>query len=212
MRDLSIRGAGDLLGKQQHGFIDSVGYDMYTQMLKDAVAKKQGKVTQNQQPETDTELILGVLAYLPDDYVPDNAQKIELYTRIRQAKSDEQFEDIEADMLDRFGDMPDEVARLLLVGQIKSLADQAQLVYIRRQKNQLTLQFNHDATEKLAGEAIFETLADVPLKVAVRTEAGDLQVIMTVDDVAESSIWLIILRQYLLTVLEKEQNMTSNQI
>ncbi|ETJ36695.1 hypothetical protein Q604_UNBC09045G0001, partial [human gut metagenome] len=71
---------------------------------------------------------------------------------------------------------------------------------------------NHDATEKLAGEAIFETLADVPLKVAVRTEAGDLQVIMTVDDVAESSIWLIILRQYLLTVLEKEQNMTSNQI
>lgn len=212
MRDLSIRGAGDLLGKQQHGFIDSVGYDMYTQMLKDAVAKKQGKVTQNQQPETDTELILGVLAYLPDNYVPDNAQKIELYTRIRQAKSDEQFEDIEADMLDRFGDMPDEVARLLLVGQIKSLADQAQLVYIRRQKNQLTLQFNHDATEKLAGEAIFETLADVALKVAVRTEAGDLQVIMTVDDVAESSIWLIILRQYLLTVLEKEQNMTSNQI
>jgi len=148
---------------------------------------------------------LGVLTYLPDDYVPDNAQKIELYTRIRQAKSDEQFEDIEADMLDRFGDMPDEVARLLLVGQIKSLADQTQLVYIRRQKNQLTLQFNHDATEKLAGEAIFETLADVPLKVAVRTEAGDLQVIMTVDDVAESSIWLIILRQYLLTVLEKEQ-------
>ncbi len=206
MRDLSIRGAGDLLGKQQHGFIDSVGYDMYTQMLKDTVAQKQGQVITSDQPETDAELILGVLAYLPDDYVSDNAQKIELYTRVRQAKTDDVFEDIEADMLDRFGEMPDEVARLLLVGRIKQLADQAQIINIRRQRKQLAITFNAQATTKLSGETIFEALIDVPLKAAVRTESGDLQVILTVNDVAESSIWLNILRDFLLVVIEKEQS------
>ncbi|MFT8938875.1 TRCF domain-containing protein, partial [Leuconostoc falkenbergense] len=206
MRDLSIRGAGDLLGKQQHGFIDSVGYDMYTQMLKDTVAQKQGQVITSDQPETDAELILGVLAYLPDDYVSDNAQKIELYTRVRQAKTDDVFEDIEADMLDRFGEMPDEVARLLLVGRIKQLADQAQIINIRRQRKQLAITFNAQATTKLSGETIFEALIDVPLKAAVRTESGDLQVILTVNDVAESSIWLNIVRDFLLVVIEKEQS------
>lgn len=204
MRDLSIRGAGDLLGKQQHGFIDSVGYDMYMAMLKEAVANKQEKPDAKvvkQQPETDAEMILGVLAYLPDDYVPDSAQKIELYTRIRQARTDQQFEDVEADMLDRFGEMPDEVARLLLVGQVKQLADQAQVTSIRRQKKMLTITFSADATAKLSGETIFETLVNVPLKVAVRTEKNKLQVILTVDDVAESSIWLNILRDFLLVVL-----------
>ncbi|AFS39866.1 transcription-repair coupling factor [Leuconostoc gelidum] len=206
MRDLSIRGAGDILGKQQHGFIDSVGYDMYTKMLKDAVATKQGQtVTTSKPTETDAELILGVLAYLPDTYVPDNAQKIELYTRIRQARTDKEFEEIETDMLDRFGDMPDEVARLLLVGQIKQLADQAQVTNIRRQKQQLAIVFNSDATSTLAGEAIFETLANVPLKVAVRTETGNLQISITVNDVAESSIWLNILRDFLLVVITRQQ-------
>lgn len=204
MRDLSIRGAGDLLGKQQHGFIDSVGYDMYMAMLKEAVANKQESPTAKnvkQQPETDAEMILGVLAYLPDDYVPDSAQKIELYTRIRQARTDQQFEDVESDMLDRFGDMPDEVARLLLVGQVKQLADQAQVSSIRRQKKMVTITFSDQVTDKLSGEAIFETLVNVPLKVAVRTEKNKLQVILTVDDVAESSIWLNILRDFLLVVL-----------
>ncbi len=206
MRDLSIRGAGDLLGKQQHGFIDSVGYDMYTQLLKEAVAKKQGHTpAAPRRPETDAELILGVLAYLPEQYVADNAQKIELYTRIRQARTDEAFEEIEGDMLDRFGDMPDEVARLLLVGQVKQLADQAQVTHIRRQRQQLTITFSAEATQRLAGETVFETLAEVPLKVAVRSESGQLQVIFTVNDVAESSIWLNILRNYLLVTITKEQ-------
>ncbi|CAK8054594.1 transcription-repair coupling factor [Eupransor demetentiae] len=205
MRDLSIRGAGDLLGKQQHGFIDSVGYDMYTQMLKEAVAKKQGKGhTEEKTVESDAELILGVLAFLPDDYVSDNAQKIELYTRIRQAHSDEDFEQIEENMLDRFGEMPDEVARLLLVGRIKSLADQAQVTQLRRQKNILTVRFTDSATEKLSGVKIFEALKDVPLKASVSGKTGQLEVSLTIDLKGESSVWLNILRNFLLAVIEEE--------
>ena len=135
----------------------------------------------------------------------DNAQKIELYTRIRQARTPDDFADIEADILDRFGDMPDEVARLLLVGEIKQLADQAQVTNIRRQRQQLVITFSPEATARLAGEKVFATLADVPLKVAVRSESGQLQVIMTVNDVAESSIWLHILKDYLRVTIAKQQ-------
>ncbi|CAH1855634.1 transcription-repair coupling factor [Convivina intestini] len=205
MRDLSIRGAGDLLGKQQHGFIDSVGYDMYTQMLKDTVAKKQGKVVDAPVVKSDAELILGVLAYLPEDYIPDNAQKIDLYTQIRLAVTDEDFEQVEENLIDRFGELPDPVARLLLVGRIKSAADQAQVTQIRRQKKELSIQFNAKATKQLAGVKIFEALKDVPLKAVVGAPDQQLKVTLTIDDRQESSIWLNILRNFLLVIIEMQQ-------
>ena len=84
IRDRSIRGAGNLLGKQQHGFINSVGYDLYSSMLADAVAEKQGK---HKQTKSDADVELGVEAYLPDSYVNDQRQKIELYKTIHSAVS-----------------------------------------------------------------------------------------------------------------------------
>ena len=73
MRDLSIRGAGNLLGAQQHGFIDSVGFDMYSQMLSEAVARKQGKISR---PKTSVEIDLGIDAYIPGTYITDERQKL----------------------------------------------------------------------------------------------------------------------------------------
>jgi transcription-repair coupling factor (superfamily II helicase) len=203
MRDLAIRGAGDLLGKQQHGFIDSVGYDLYTQMLKEAVAVKQGQSLPQQQ-QTDAELVLGVPAFLPDSYVPDNAQKIDLYTRIRQAQSVNDFEQIEADLLDRFGEMPDEAARLLVVGQIKPLADQALVTRIRRVKNQVTVSFHDTAAEKLAGENIFVALKDVPLKANIKATGQTFDVVLTIDLKRDSNFWLQALIGFLQAVLQLE--------
>lgn len=202
MRDLSIRGAGDLLGKQQHGFIDSVGYDLYTQMLKEAVAKKQGDEAPIEENRTDAELILGVLAFLPDDYVADSSEKIDLYRQIRQAKSDEEFEDVESDLIDRFGDFPDEVARLLLVSRIKNLADMAGVLQIRRQKNQVTVRFSAEMSTQLAGETIFAALQDVPYKAVVDGKTAELAVTLTVNLKEESAYWLNNLRNFLLVVLD----------
>ena len=100
MRDLSIRGAGNLLGKQQHGFIDSVGYDLYTQMLNDAVAKKRGKEIK---VKTDAELNLDLEAYLPADYITDPKQKVEIYKRIHQFENEDQYIEVQDDLIDRFG-------------------------------------------------------------------------------------------------------------
>ncbi|GAY74173.1 transcription-repair coupling factor [Lentilactobacillus kosonis] len=122
MRDLSIRGAGNLLGKQQHGFVDSVGYDLYTQMLSDAVAKKRGAtVTQT----TSALIELDVEAYLPSDYIDDSQQKIELYKRIRQLDGKAQLDEITDDLIDRFGDFPVAVDNLLKIAEIKMNADYA---------------------------------------------------------------------------------------
>ncbi len=130
MRDLSIRGAGDLLGQSQHGFINSVGYDLYTKMLQEAVALKQGKT--KRQTLTDAELDLQVEAYLPSDYVPAGPQKIDLYQQIRKATKPAEFDALAADMIDRFGELPAEVNRLLVVSYIKSLADRANIISIKQ--------------------------------------------------------------------------------
>jgi transcription-repair coupling factor (superfamily II helicase) len=130
MRDLSIRGAGNLLGAQQHGFIDSVGFDMYTQMLTEAVNRKRG--TESKDTKTITEIDLGIDAYIPTEYIEDERQKIEIYKRIRQLESQEMFEELEGDLLDRFGDYPDEVANLLTVGLIKMNSDFALVEKIQK--------------------------------------------------------------------------------
>ncbi|MDR3240623.1 MAG: transcription-repair coupling factor [Lactobacillaceae bacterium] len=132
MRDLTIRGAGDLLGSQQHGFINSVGYDLYTQMLQEAVAAKQGKAVK--QKKVDAELDLGIEAYLPEGYVPGGAQKIDLYQRISRASQPDQFIELEEDLLDRYGELPIQAVQLLKISRLKSLADQAGVAKIERDR------------------------------------------------------------------------------
>ena len=89
-------------------------------MLSEAVAKKRGKQTQ---PKTDTTVELGVEAYLPSDYIEDEQQKIEMYKRIRQLENDDEVSEIQADLIDRFGEYPDAVSQLLTIGQLKLAAD-----------------------------------------------------------------------------------------
>ena len=150
MRDLAIRGAGNLLGKQQHGFIDSVGYDLYTQMLAEAVAKKQGK--NRQHPRTDAQIQLDLEAYIPTSYISDERQKIEMYKRLRQAKSEAELTDLKQEFKDRFGQYPLEVANLLKATHLKLLADQALITKIKQQSQQIMITFGVEADKYLYGE------------------------------------------------------------
>lgn len=161
MRDLAIRGAGNLLGKQQHGFIDSVGYDLYSDMLADAVAKKQGE---KRPTTTNAEIDLGVEAYLPSDYVSDQRQKIELYKDIRKAQTKEDLLDIQGDLIDRFGDYGQPVANLLLVGELKMEADAAMLVSIKQDDDNLHLTFDHQAGEYIKPAQIIQAVAKTRFK------------------------------------------------
>lgn len=189
MRDLSIRGAGNLLGKQQHGFINSVGFDLYTQMLNDAVKKRKQPQAQ---AKTDAELNLDVEAYLPSDYIEDGRQKIELYKRIRQIENQAQLEEIQSDLIDRFGDYPKPVANLLQVAQVKLYADRLLLKRIRRQGQKLQLDFTQAGTAKISGEGLFAALSVIKEHANVKLAADQsyqLQVTLP-KPLPKTKVWL----------------------
>lgn len=194
MRDLSIRGAGNLLGKQQHGFIDSVGYDLYSQMLTDAVAVKQGKkVTQ----KTDSEIELGIEAYLPSEYIEDQRQKIEIYKEIRKAENEDQLVETQGDLIDRFGDYPIQVENLLLVGKIKLFSDLALLEKIRRQDGNIFVLLSKKASQIISPKTILRQLAQTDFKATIGEDSQKLQIKLVLQPKMSQAVWLAQLTDFI---------------
>lgn len=187
MRDLAIRGAGNLLGKQQHGFIDSVGYDLYSAMLSDAVANKQGKKAK---PTADAEVELGVEAYLPDSYIDDQQQKIELYKTIRQAGDDSELLDIQGDLIDRFGDYPTAVGNLLLISKLKRRADLALIAQIKRQRDNIMITFSLKGSHMVKAADIIKQLAKTHFKATLGERDQQLTVRLVIQPKMTTSDWL----------------------
>lgn len=122
MRDLAIRGAGNLLGAEQHGFIASVGFDLYSQMLADEVAARKAEMhgePVKEEKTIPTVIDLNIDAYLPSDYIYDNIQKIEIYKKVASCASIEEAGDLFDELIDRFGDVPDAVEHLMTVARLK---------------------------------------------------------------------------------------------
>ncbi|MCC9753136.1 transcription-repair coupling factor, partial [Streptococcus agalactiae] len=139
MRDLSIRGAGNILGASQSGFIDSVGFEMYSQLLEQAIATKQGKSLIRQ--KGNAELALQIDAYLPAEYISDERQKIEIYKRIRELETRADYEALQDELIDRFGEYPDQVAYLLEIGLLKAYLDLAFTELVERKGNEISILF-----------------------------------------------------------------------
>lgn len=177
MRDLAIRGAGNLLGKQQHGFIDSVGYDLYTQMLNEAIARKRGVKPEE---KTDAQINLDVEAYIPSSYISDELQKIEIYKRIRQFKNFGQYQEVQDDLVDRFGDYPDAVANLLEIGLLKMEADQALVDEINQHKDQITICFSRKGTAKLTGNQFLKAVSQTKLKAQLNVDDLRMKILFKV--------------------------------
>jgi len=173
MRDLSIRGAGNLLGKQQHGFIDSVGFDLYTQMLNDAVAKKRGHTKAE---KTNAEVNLALEAYLPADYITDQRQKVELYKRIRQIDSLENYQEVRSELLDRFGDYPKEVANLLDISLLKNSFDESLVKSVVMRNGMIAVKFSKKASDYLTGDLVFKFLGNTTMKAKVNDKNGEFTI------------------------------------
>jgi transcription-repair coupling factor (superfamily II helicase) len=117
MRDLEIRGAGDVLGPEQHGHLSTVGYDMYVKLIEQAVGEAQGH---EEIPELDTRVELAVDAYLPQETVPDERLRIEVYKRIAMIEDEATRMDAEEELIDRFGEIPQPVRNLMLIAQLRA--------------------------------------------------------------------------------------------
>ncbi|HEM5304957.1 TPA: transcription-repair coupling factor [Streptococcus suis] len=186
MQDLSIRGAGNILGAAQSGFIDSVGYEMYSQLLEQAILEKQGKATQRQ--KSNSEVNLQIDAYLPSDYIGDQRQKIEIYKRIKNIDSRVNYQELQEELIDRFGEYPDVVAYLLEIGLLKSFLDQVFCHTVLRRQHQVTVTFEPMACQIFLTQDYFEALSVTNLKAQITENKGKLAVVFNIQQKKEYEI------------------------
>lgn len=139
--DLEIRGAGNLLGGEQHGHIAALGFELYCRMLEQTVKELQG---QEAQLEFSTNLNLNIDIRIPEDYIPNMNQRLNLYKRIATAQSEETFQHLRDEMTDRFGTRPESVENLLEYGGIKMLAERLRIRSIDRSEGSLYFQLSED--------------------------------------------------------------------
>ena len=133
MRDLEIRGAGNLLGAEQHGHMEAVGYDLYCKMLNEAVKHLKGE--SEEEPYTTT-IDLNVDAFIPASYIPNEYQKLDIYKRIASIETEEEKDDMLEELIDRFGDIPKKVQQLLSIALLKALAHEVYVISVE-QKGQV---------------------------------------------------------------------------
>ena len=139
MRDLEIRGAGNVLGAEQHGHMEAVGYDLYCKMLNEAVLALKGEMPEEDSYETVVECDID--AYIPAAYIKNEYQKLDIYKRISAIETEEEYMDMQDELMDRFGDIPRSVANLLMIAALRALAHKAYVteVMVNRQEVRLLM-------------------------------------------------------------------------
>jgi len=148
--DLELRGAGNLLGGEQSGHIEAVGFELYTQMLDRAVREMKGEAAPD---EAETQLNLGLNIRIPVDYIPEENQRLRMYKRIAGVETDTQLGDVGAELRDRYGEPPPPVRNLLDYASLKLLAVRVGVTSVERKRDQVSIKFRQNATvdpEKLA--------------------------------------------------------------
>jgi transcription-repair coupling factor (superfamily II helicase) len=152
MRDLEIRGAGEILGSRQHGHITAVGFELYCRLLAQAVEalKTQGPdaIPEVGEIETPPLVDLPVQAYLPDDYIPDESLRLRMYQRLSSLGDEKELEVVRSELEDRFGIVPRPVEDLLYVLQVRLLAMQAGVQAIAREDGNLVLRLSPQAQHR----------------------------------------------------------------
>jgi transcription-repair coupling factor (superfamily II helicase) len=141
--DLELRGAGNMLGRQQHGHIEAIGFDMYCQMLERAVAKLKGEEAA---PELRTTLNLGLDVRIPQDYIPSENLRLRTYKRISTIATEAEKQDIRKELEDRFGAPPSSVENLLEYAVLKSMCERLRISSVERQGSRVALRFHPETT------------------------------------------------------------------
>ncbi len=196
MKDLEIRGAGSLLGAEQSGFMNTVGFDLYTKLLTEAVQELQGK--QAEAGSATTSVDLPIDAYLPDEYIGDRTLKVNFYQRLANLSQPEQVEAMEAELSDRFGTIPQPAQNLLTIIRLKTEAAQLGYEAISIKDNELVLTVKRDVVPNR-----------IMLYRRFRNDARVQQGVIRIPRRLLGSNWLEQLRELLTTITASASSTTS---
>jgi transcription-repair coupling factor (superfamily II helicase) len=167
MRDLEIRGAGNMMGSAQHGHMAAIGYDLYCRMLEDTIKLIKGDI---EREPIDTTIELKVDAYIPDKYIEDVVQKIEIYKKIAAIDSKEEYYEVQEELEDRYSDIPPSVVTLMNIAYLKSIAKKVGIVEIKDKKDfvQIIFENKEKITEELVKGIMKDYFKAVIFKVEVK--------------------------------------------
>ena len=177
MRDLTIRGAGDLLGSDQSGFIDTVGIDMYIEMLEEAIqAKKDGRKQEDLTPKPKTNI--QATSYIPEEFAPDDFDKLDMYQRIDAIKDEKMLEAYKNDVIDQYGKLPKEVSTLFLKKQLDLALEEPIVENYREIRGQTELTFSPLFSQRADGVKLFEKITKISKDATLRYTNGTIIVIL----------------------------------
>jgi transcription-repair coupling factor (superfamily II helicase) len=170
MRDLEIRGAGNLLGAEQHGHMLDVGFDLYCQLLEDAVRLLKGEPRKEAPEQQDVEIELNISAYVPDSYIEEPALKLDVYHQFRDIDNEDELKEFEIELEDRFGQIPREVQNLFLIVQMRLLARRVGINSIKEFRQEVRISFDKETGVK--GNILMTLAKDFPRQLSFSSVGG----------------------------------------
>ncbi len=177
-RDLSIRGAGDILGSEQAGFIDTVGIDLYLRMLNEEVLRQKGENIQEEDKETDKMPFISVSTHIKDEYVKEEELKIEIHRKINEIEDENSFHEVKTELEDRFGNIPEELIIYMYEEWFEHLAQILPVNHVRQLRNTIEINFTKKFVLNIDTEQLFMDAFHITTSFRFKSSQGDLTILL----------------------------------
>ena len=203
-RDLSIRGAGDILGSEQAGFIDSVGIDLYLKMLNEEVNKRKNKIDDNLEEEDSSQPFINVSTHIDDSYVTEDELKIEIHQKINEIDSENKFIEVKTELEDRFGKLNEDLIIYMYEEWFEKLANKVKIKNVHQTKNSIELIFDNDFVKKIDTEKLFMDSFEISNMFRFLSRGTNLVIVLDIIKLEKHPIYYLV--ELLNKILENLNN------